>query len=330
MFLIIDKIITKYYSYDVLIVTPCFVISNTNRKDAFADMNTQQLKSFIKVAENLSFSKAAEQLYISIPSISRNIKLIEEELGATLFLRDKHRVQLTKAGQSFYADAKLLLKAHEQAILHIQEGNRSSQLRICCTSYEELVLITDTLRKFRAKNPDIAPKIQCANHAKCISLLKLQEIDLMLGSESMAPREQDIKFQPLCRLDYFALVPESDALSGRDIISFEEELEDRTIIHMPELMIPFHSQNRIRDLLAVHHRHSHDIECEDDLVCIALAQAGYGITVLPEYKIPSKVPGCVKVRLMENESFEYGVLTNINECPQAANTFINLMKSRFS
>ncbi len=293
-------------------------------------MNTQQLKSFIKVAENLSFSKAAEQLYISIPSISRNIKLIEEELGATLFLRDKHRVQLTKAGQSFYTDAKLLLKAHEQALMHIQEGNRSSQLRICCTSYEELDLITETLKKFRPKFPDITPKITCDSYAKCISLLKLQDIDLMLGSENMAPREQDIRFQGFCRLNSYALVPQSDSLSKRDMISFEEDLDGRTIIHMPELMIPFHSTNRIKDLLAVHHRHNRDIECDDGLACLTLARAGYGITILPEYKIPHEFPGCVKVKIQENESFEYGVLTNINECPQAANEFIKIMKSRFS
>ncbi len=293
-------------------------------------MNTQQLKSFIKVAENLSFSKAAEQLYISIPSISRNIKLIEDELGAVLFLRDKHRVQLTKAGQSFYKDAKLLLKAHEQALIHIQEGNRSSQLRICFTSYEELRTVADVLRQYRIQYPDINVKITCEHYPKSISLLKLQDVDLMLGSENMAPREQDIRFQSFCRYNYMAIVPKSDPLSQKSKLSIEEDLEHKTIIHLPELMIPSNPQNRIKDLLAGHHRHTDDIECNDDLICITLASAGYGIAILPEYKIPRQLDNCVCLSIAENQSFEYGVLTNINDCPQTAYDFIRIMKEVFS
>lgn len=48
-------------------------------------MNFQQIESFIQVADNLSFSKAAEQMYLSIPTISRNIRLLEEEIGVALF-----------------------------------------------------------------------------------------------------------------------------------------------------------------------------------------------------------------------------------------------------
>lgn len=292
-------------------------------------MNTQQLKSFVSVAENLSFSKAAEQLYISIPSISRNIKLIEEELGAVLFVRDKHRVQLTKAGQSFYKDARLILKAHEQAIVHIQEGNRSSQLRICFTSYEELRTVAEVLRRYREQYPEISVRIKCEHYPKSISLLKLQDVDLMLGSENMAPREQDIRFQAFRRYNYIAVVPKNDPLAQKDRLSIEEDLEHRTIVHLPELMIPSNPQNRIKDLLAGHHRHADDIECNDDLICITLASAGYGIAILPEYKIPKQLDNCVCLNVAENESFEYGILTNINDCPQTATDFIRIMKDVF-
>lgn len=292
-------------------------------------MNTQQLKSFVSVAENLSFSKAAEQLYISIPSISRNIKLIEEELGAVLFVRDKHRVQLTKAGQSFYKDARLILKAHEQAIVHIQEGNRSSQLRICFTSYEELRTVAEVLRRYREQYPEISVRIKCEHYPKSISLLKLQDVDLMLGSENMAPREQDIRFQAFRRYNYIAVVPKNDPLAQKDRLSIEEDLEHRTIVHLPELMIPSNPQNRIKDLLAGHHRHADDIECNDDLICITFASAGYGIAILPEYKIPKQLDNCVCLNVAENESFEYGILTNINDCPQTATDFIRIMKDVF-
>ena len=286
-------------------------------------MTTEQLKCFIKVAENLSFNKAAEQLYISTPGVSRNIRLLEEELGAVLFLRNKHRVVLTRTGRSFYNDAKLMLRVHEQALLHIMESNLSSQLRICCTSYEELPVISDILKRYRTQHPNITPRISCNGYAKCISRLKQQTADLLFGSDNMALDEDGIQFYPFCQLDSLAVVPQSDPLSQLDMISFEKDLADKTIIHMPELMIPFHSQNRIKDLLAIHHRHNHDIECEDGLACIALASAGYGITILPEYKIPAQIPGCVKVRIRENEVFEYGVLTAAGELPSHVESFIS-------
>lgn len=289
-------------------------------------MTTEQLKCFIKVAENLSFNKAAQQLYISTPAISRNIKLLEQELGTVLLLRDKHKVTLTRAGQGFYSDAKFLLKAHEQALLHVKENSLSSQLQICCTSYEELNTIIEVLKRYRLKNPNIIPKIRCEGYGKCISLLKQQAIDIAFGSENMIISESEICFYPICQLGSLAIISQNDPLSKQDVISFEDDLNNKTIIHMPELMIPFHSQNRIKDLLAIHHRHNHDIECEDGLACIALAAAGYGITILPEYKIPKQIPGCAKVKVKENEYFKYGILTNSNEASPQVEDFIKICK----
>ncbi len=292
-------------------------------------MNTEQLNCFIKVAENLSFNKAAEQLYISTPGVSRNIKQLEEELGTVLLLRDKHSVALTRAGQTFYNDAKVLLKAHEQVLLHVSESSLSSQLRIYCTSYEELSTITEILKKYRLKNPNITPKINCGGYGRGISLLKQKTIDLALGSENMIINETSIQFHPICQLGSIAIIPQSDPLSKKEEISFENDLNGKTLINMPEIMIPFHSQNRIKDLLALHHRHNHDIECEDSLSCIALARAGYGITVLPEYKLPKQIQDCAKVKVKENEAFTYGILTTTGEISQQVIDFITICKDMF-
>lgn len=97
-------------------------------------MNFQQIESFIQVADNLSFSKAAEQMYLSIPTISRNIRLLEEEIGVALFVRDKHKVLLTPAGQSFYVDALILVETEKQARVHVLEAEKKAQIRIGCTS----------------------------------------------------------------------------------------------------------------------------------------------------------------------------------------------------
>lgn len=69
-------------------------------------MNTQQLESFLAVAENLNFARAAESLNITQSAVSRQIHALENELDAKLFRRTSRSVSLTPAGISFYEDAK--------------------------------------------------------------------------------------------------------------------------------------------------------------------------------------------------------------------------------
>lgn len=72
-------------------------------------MELRQLRYFIAVAERLSFSKAAEHLHVTVPPLSRQIRQLEEELEAQLFVRDRRRVLLTDAGQLLLREARVLL-----------------------------------------------------------------------------------------------------------------------------------------------------------------------------------------------------------------------------
>lgn len=65
-------------------------------------MTLQQMRYFIAVAQNLSFSKAAQQNFVSQTAVSQQIKLLEEELCTQLLQRTRHSVALTSAGQVFY------------------------------------------------------------------------------------------------------------------------------------------------------------------------------------------------------------------------------------
>ena len=69
-----------------------------------------QLQTFLCVAEAGSFNKAAERLYISPPAVIKQINLLEEKLDVQLFVRTHRGLELTKAGQSLYQDAKYIIQ----------------------------------------------------------------------------------------------------------------------------------------------------------------------------------------------------------------------------
>jgi len=72
-------------------------------------MELRQLRYFIAVAENLSFSKAARQLHVTVPPLSRQIRQLEEEFDVPLFVRDRKHVALSDAGRLFLREAKGLV-----------------------------------------------------------------------------------------------------------------------------------------------------------------------------------------------------------------------------
>ena len=87
-------------------------------------MKVDRLDCFVQVAKTLNFSKSAEVLHLSQPSISRIIHLLEQELGFDLFERNRNQVVLTKAGEIFYSHARQLLCEYQAAV---EEARKASQ-----------------------------------------------------------------------------------------------------------------------------------------------------------------------------------------------------------
>lgn len=95
-------------------------------------MDTQHLQAFVAIAENGSFSAAAERLHLTQPAISKRIALLEDQLRAPLFDRIGRQVALTQAGQLLLSKAKLILNeviAAQRAIADLQ-GDVQGKLSI--------------------------------------------------------------------------------------------------------------------------------------------------------------------------------------------------------
>jgi DNA-binding transcriptional LysR family regulator len=119
-------------------------------------MELRHLRYFEAAAEELHFSRAAERLNISAPTLTQQIQALEQDLGVMLFRRTKRSVALTEAGRRFLDEARATLRQAEQATLMARQTARGEIGRIeigYVTSASCLGLISTVLAEFRRANP---------------------------------------------------------------------------------------------------------------------------------------------------------------------------------
>ena len=271
-------------------------------------MNTQQLQCFVAVADKLSFTKAAQELYFSVPSVTHHIRQLEAELEAQLFIRNQKLVKLTDMGAAFYPYAKEMLRQQDLATQSLTRQSSHGHISIGCTSNAELVMLTEVLGKFRLAFPDMEPVVEIETYDKLLLMLGAGQIDFMLASSHMR-KGTDFSFLELVKMKSYAIVARSHPLAGQKEIRFSQ-LENERLILPHSKLIPFQSDNPLRDLVNLHRLHHRDFFIEDDRVCLSLAGAGYGAAVLPGYRIPEyfEVLDLSCIPILENEDFPYGIL----------------------
>ncbi len=144
---------------------------------------------FLAVAENLSFSKAAEELFISQPAVTKHIKELESKLKSTLFDRKGNRIYLTKAGKVNYEYLKKIKQQYAELEFELGRLNNTFKgtLRIGASSTISQYLIPETLASFYKRYPKIDLHLLSGNSHEIQQKLLSEEIDIALieGSSSL-------------------------------------------------------------------------------------------------------------------------------------------------
>ena len=199
-------------------------------------MELKQLHYFLKVAEFLNFSRAAEALYISQPALSYQIAELERELSTELFTRDRRKVYLTPAGMALLEPAKLML---EQAAtlpeLVRQEGcHEAGLLRIgfdCTEDHFETIGITDAIARFGMSNPGVDLAMLRAPFPECADQVIYGDLDvaflILRHREHLPP---DLTFRPVYQSKLFVVVQKdspvqtcAEAISSMDLLLVGEK-----------------------------------------------------------------------------------------------------------
>ena len=144
-------------------------------------MELRHLRYFITVAEEINFSKAALKLFTTAqPSLSQQIKDLEEDVGVQLFYRTKRKVELTEEGAVFLEQARLTLAQADKAVAMARQVSQAKQqmLRIGFVPVAEVKIFPSVLPNLRVQHPDFKIELLSLNNTEQMKRLKKGELDI--------------------------------------------------------------------------------------------------------------------------------------------------------
>ncbi len=192
-------------------------------------MYNLQLETFIVVADLGSFNKAAEALYITPPAVTKQINLLEKDLGLKLFIRTHRGLVLTEAGKSLYKDAKYIIQYCKESVERAKKamGEKDNVVRVGTSPMTPAAPLVRLWAKIQKNYPDIrlqiVPYMNSLENAREILKNLGQNIDVVAGifDETMLKLRQCAGLE-LSRQNICCAVSVNHRLAEKDILTFQD------------------------------------------------------------------------------------------------------------
>jgi DNA-binding transcriptional LysR family regulator len=246
-------------------------------------MELRHLRYFVGVAEALSFTRAAEKLHTAQPSLTRQIKDLEEELGVRLLNRTKKQVTLTDEGRSFLADAKRLLAIAAEMVESVRRLN-SGEIRAFNVGYVSNLfydLLPKTLSSFHQLFPTVSVNLFDLSCSEQFRALEDGKLDLGFVGLHEPIARRGLEFRSIASYKTVAALPKDNPLVGQATVELKA-LAPMFFIGMSEVSYPGY-----RDWLTKTCRRAaftpkvlQDVDLERTM--IHAVAAGLGVAIVPE------------------------------------------------
>lgn len=241
----------------------------------------QILLVFMAVADKRNFSRAAEELHMTQPSVSQQIQLLEKYIGAKLFIRTNKFVQLTKAGEIVYLHAKEITSLYKRMSTLVNDlmNEASGHLKIGASyTFGEYVL-PQILAKMKRFYPNVIPSVQIGNTREIIQAVLNHQIDVGIVEGEVANNLLNIN--PVATDEMYIIAGTNNEILMKDVTS--EQLENQTWIVREEGSGTREATEKLFDTLNI--RPTNLIEFGSTQLIKEAVEAGMGITYLSELTI---------------------------------------------
>lgn len=292
-------------------------------------MELRHLRYFITVAEELNFSKAALRLYTAQPSLSQQIKDLEDDVGVRLLNRTKRKVELTEEGAVFLEQARLTLAQADKAVAMARQVSQAKQqlLRIGFVPVAEMKIFPYVLPNLRVQNPDLKIDLLSLNNVDQIRGIKKGELDISFTRDNFQSDEIESKF--VLREPLIFILPKEHPLAKYERIPVQA-------LDGIDFIIPSDEQSKMLHDAILNFAKDHAIEfnivqkADNILFNINSIGIGLGCTILPGYIAPLTMNNTV-IRPLDVElpSLDLFVSYRKNSNSTAVQKFMDLLSKVF-
>jgi DNA-binding transcriptional LysR family regulator len=247
------------------------------------NITSRQLKAFLLTARHQSFSRAAEQLYITQSGMSVLIRELEEQLGFRLFDRTTRRVTLTEFGNRFLPIADRSLVELESAAQNIGRSATAANRRLTLGAMPLIAgnLLPAAIGEYAKRDPGLEIELHDAERSRLVAMVSAGELDAALGC--FIEPVPGLRRIPIHRFSLMAIQSQAEALRLGRPLRWDDLVEAR--------LIGARADNPVQQLVE---RHLQRLGRHDppELVfnymetIIAMAAAGAGVAVIPTFAAP--------------------------------------------
>lgn len=287
-------------------------------------MTTKQIDYCIELAHTLNFSRAAENMFVSQPTFSYQIRLLEEEIGFSLFDRNGKGAELTPAGAQFVTYLTGMRQELKRAIEQGQNFSAKYQdnITIRMPARQALYFLPEAMRLFEEQEPgvQITPVFQYENGME--SFLK-NETDILFALKEESRHIPGILVHPLFESRIYLIAGQDDPLAGKNLIT-EKDLYGRT------LMVGGGSPPALRSLqqrLIATGKINYFNSADHDTTLTNVA-ARRGICLAPGF-LNDHSGQFAWIPFDCKEKFSCQLLTHKNDARESAAVFINILKQLY-
>ena len=269
----------------------------------------------VAIAEEQSFTRAAERCFVVQSALSRQIKSLESELGVRLFARTSRKVEATPAGEAFVKQARLCLRAAERAKVAAAaaHGDIRGSLTIGVIPTVTAVDVAAVLGAFRRSYPEVGVHVRTGGSDEFLRRIAAGELDVgFLGlAEGVTPR--GVQMRELSRERLVAVLSERHRLAGRHRLRLED-LADEPFVDFPEGSSGREQSDLAFDRAGLRREVSFEVNTAD---LTGLVRQGLGAALVAP-SVAREAPGCVCIPVSDGPvRVEYLAWDSFNPSPVA-------------
>lgn len=243
-------------------------------------MNSKQIEFALEVAKTNNFNHAAENLFVSQPTMTYQIKLLESEIGFQIFERSPKGAALTMAGEQFIATLKDVQNQIKKAIEQGQNFSSAYQenIRIMMTIRTALVLLPQAIKSFKKDYPSVLITPSFDLYHSLDSFLNFEQ-DILIAYHDQIKQIKDIHVDHLFTSHLYLLTTWDDPLAKKSLI-VPQDLEGRTLMVGGSSQPPLRAvqQRMIQTVKNLSYFNSHDHDTS-----LTNVAAGNAVVISPGY-----------------------------------------------